>query len=820
MIQGTIDNEVPLHKPFPTAKRWWTSELSTLRKEGNRLSRHSYRHRALTDHPSHTAYKTHQTLFAARILEAKQQHWTDFLEEATERELWVANRYIKDPVGDGGRPRIPSLRSKQPDGSWKEVVSNEEKAEEIAKSFFPSKPESSSVPPECQYPEPLESNTPITVEQIERHIKALSPYKAPGLDGIPNIVLQKCSKTVAPVLAHIFTSSIENGWYHQSWKDSITCVLKKPGKPNYQVPKAYRPIALLSTTAKLLSAIVAEDMTRLIEKHQLLPNNHFGGRPGRTTTDALHYLVAKISKAWKERKVVSVLFLDVEGAFPNAVTDRVIHNMRKRRIPERYVTLISCLLEGRRTRLRFDDFLSTFRSIDNGIGQGCPLSMIIYILYNADLLEIPEDEKEDAIGYVDDAILIATGDTFEATVNTLQNMMERNGGGFEWSRLHNSKFEITKVAVMHMSRRTRRDPVGGARIKIRNEAPPLIVSGSTVTVVQEYKYLGELRWRAQAMRATEKATKWTLMFKRLTKPTTGVRLPLMRKLYLSVGIPKLTYAIDVWYTPPHKPLGQQRNSGSVTAARLMSRVQRIACLAITGALRSTATDIAEAHANIPPLVVSLQNMCRRASIRMCTIPASHPNYTLINTTPPLKPRPHESPITRLQRMFKLDAKDIEKITPRLIPPNVTRNYSTTIRATRELSMEYEATNAATVTIYTDGSGFGGGVGAAAVMYKDDAVSPYKIYRHHLGSINRHSTYEGEIVGLILAAWMLVGLGDRYVGYDEINLFVDCQSAIEAVSKGDPGPGQYLFDAFNKLTQKLDQRGQQRHQIQHPLDIGA
>lgn len=62
-------------------------------------------------------------------------------------------------------------------------------------------------------------------------------------------------------------------------------------------------------------------MTRIIEAKGLLPNTHFGGRLGRTTTDALHYLVQKVKDAWKSNKVVSVLFLDVEGAFPNTVTD-------------------------------------------------------------------------------------------------------------------------------------------------------------------------------------------------------------------------------------------------------------------------------------------------------------------------------------------------------------------------------------------------------------------------------------------------------------------------------------------------------------------
>ena len=73
--------------------------------------------------------------------------------------------------------------------------------------------------------------------------------------------------------------------------------------------------------AKLLSLIVAEDLVHLTEKHALLLANHFGGRPGRTTTDSLHLLVDTVKAAWRHKQVASVLFLDVEGAFPNAVTE-------------------------------------------------------------------------------------------------------------------------------------------------------------------------------------------------------------------------------------------------------------------------------------------------------------------------------------------------------------------------------------------------------------------------------------------------------------------------------------------------------------------
>lgn len=116
--------------------------------------------------------------------------------------------------------------------------------------------------------------------------------------------------------------------------------------------------------------------------------------------------------------------------------------------------------------------------------------MIIYICYSTDLMEIPKDRnKEDTIGYVDDVIMIAIGNTFEETVATFKNMMEHNRGGFSWSSTHNSRFKISKVAVMHLSRATAQNKEDCIRTKCRKTAPPLIVNGDTIHNVEEYKYL-------------------------------------------------------------------------------------------------------------------------------------------------------------------------------------------------------------------------------------------------------------------------------------------------------------------------------------------
>ena len=106
--------------------------------------------------------------------------------------------------------------------------------------------------------------------------------------------------------------------------------------------------------------------------------------------------------------------------------------------------------------MKFDDFVSKFIDITNGIGQGNPISMLLYILYNTDLLEALRQLDEDTIGYIDDALVVATGRTVKEMTKSLKSFMERRDGGFDWALDHNSNFEISKVAVMHCQLKVRK----------------------------------------------------------------------------------------------------------------------------------------------------------------------------------------------------------------------------------------------------------------------------------------------------------------------------------------------------------------------------
>ena len=64
------------------------------------------------------------------------------------------------------------------------------------------------------------------------------------------------------------------------------------------------------------------------------------------------------------------------------------------------------------TMLRFDGYISDHLPIDNGIGQGDPLSMVLYQYYNMDLLDIPKHAEEDTVAYVDNTFILASGKDF------------------------------------------------------------------------------------------------------------------------------------------------------------------------------------------------------------------------------------------------------------------------------------------------------------------------------------------------------------------------------------------------------------------------
>ena len=99
-LQNTIHKVVKRSKPRPDSKRWWNGELIKMRQTLYRLRTESYNYRAIAIHPSHRQLKIKSNKYGEAIIQAKRSHWTDYLEEMSSNEIWAANKYIREPIGD------------------------------------------------------------------------------------------------------------------------------------------------------------------------------------------------------------------------------------------------------------------------------------------------------------------------------------------------------------------------------------------------------------------------------------------------------------------------------------------------------------------------------------------------------------------------------------------------------------------------------------------------------------------------------------------------------------------------------------------------
>ena len=253
---------------------------------------------------------------------------------------------------------------------------------------------------------------------------------------------------------------------------------------------------------KVLTGLLAEQLSYYTEKFQLLPDHHFRGHPRQTTTDTMHLLIYRIKDTWCKGKVVSVLFLDIEGAFPNAVVEKLVHNMRKCKVPTKIINFTEKMLANRATRLRFDDYKSNEILIGNGIGQGDPLSMGLYQFYNADLLDIPADTNELTVTFIDDALMGAIANTFKEMHKTLAGMMSRDNSVTAWSKDHNSPLKYSKLALIDFAYQNH-----------HAHQPDLMLPHGMVKLAWSTKYLGfiidqHLSWTQQHVYVINKGTKW------------------------------------------------------------------------------------------------------------------------------------------------------------------------------------------------------------------------------------------------------------------------------------------------------------------------
>ena len=382
-----------------------------------------------------------------------------------DKSIWKIKDYIMNiyiPIF------IPTLE--------KDAGTMKQKTSELQKAFFPKPPAADLTDiADATYPQEVPFERQITIRQIREAINNLAPDKTPGPDEITNRVLKNALPIIEHHLKALMQASLNLGHFPRTFKQTITVVLRKPNKPDYTKVKAYRPVALECTLGKVMESIISEIISYLTETHELLPAQHFGGRPGRSAEDAMIILSESIYKTWKEKKVYTAMFMDVAGAFNNVHHKRLIHNLRQRRMPETISRWINSFLQGRSTQLQFNGTRSESMATPAGEPQGSPLSPLLYMYYNADLLEIAPQHQGIRLGFIDDIAYGIQGNSGRANVRKLKLILNE---AEVWRKKHGAQFEPSKYVLIHFTRN-----------KTPESTTSITINGTKIEPSREVKYL-------------------------------------------------------------------------------------------------------------------------------------------------------------------------------------------------------------------------------------------------------------------------------------------------------------------------------------------
>src|SRR6202012_2993847 len=114
----------------------------------------------------------------------------------------------------------------------------------------------------------------ILPEKLYDVSKTLKGSTNPTVDGLPQIIIKKCIRSLATPLCHVMNISLRLGKVPFLWKRSN--VSPTPKVPNASDCSQFRPISLTSSACKLMEKVVKIKLEDHIRRSGIMPIEQFG----------------------------------------------------------------------------------------------------------------------------------------------------------------------------------------------------------------------------------------------------------------------------------------------------------------------------------------------------------------------------------------------------------------------------------------------------------------------------------------------------------------------------------------------------------------
>ena len=298
----------------------------------------------------------------------------------------------------------------------------------------------------------------------------------------------------------------------------------------------------------------------------------------------------------------------------------------------------------------------------------------------------------------------------------------------------------------------------------------------------------------------------------IAKSSWGAQYKYARQLFKAVISARTDYAAVIW----HRPKDGNKMATAIQASKL-DKIQRLAMKAITGCYKTAPTAAMKIETGLQPSWLRLQTKVLQAITRMQTLSKKHPLQEWLANAMRMRTaqNPHQSNLENILQQFPQMTENIETIEPYIRPPWWTPKVEIKIDITKDVAknQHYEMQKhekSIVATIYRDGSGIEGKIGAAIYDASTDQT------RHqHLGRDTQYNVFVAETMALQLAIEALRDNHER----TEWRIYTDSQSAIKATNNPRRQSGRAIIkDFLGKGRLNVERLLGQPQMIKHTVEF--